>query len=222
MDTNHELRQVFDFTDSDLASNRMGELSQRQLTKLRMGANRNFALSMVMILAVGVLALFTIPNTSSEVSIALFTLAIPTFVAFRLTIGAVMRVAAPNTVQKRTGQVYLRVPMKGFAPPLPPEKLAMLATRRGWFDTSYSSLYMMVIEDQVFALDQQKYAVMSPSVYTVYFLPTMHKIMAVEIVAYSDEKAKRIIDVPEGVPLMPLTSGQPSGLFDRHGEDLKG
>lgn len=223
MDVNEKLKQAFKFTDDDLRENRAGKLSAAQLARLRGNANRNFLILLAILLSIGILTMLSLRGSSNEMLIMLLCLSVPAITAFALTFGAVGRVNNFQTLEKRAGQAYLSTPPVGYAPPLPMEKVSLVMIRRGFFDTL--SMYHMVVDDTLFNLNMEEHEALTPAVYTVYFLPQLrNRIVSLEIIALTDDRTRRMVDLPASDPLgLPtLSAGQSSIIHEPDSEDLKG
>lgn len=190
MDTNQEtaLEKAFNFTVEDLRYNRRGELAPRQANRLRQRASRTFVSVLGVLAILGVLSILTVASSPGELTLFLICLTVPAFVTLAATIGITEASISPRVVSKRTGQVHLAAVPSGYNPPLTDAQSLRLVGRR----MGSTGLYSMVLEDLEFRLSSTEHGALTPAIYTVYFIPTLHKIVAIELVSITDESQPAI------------------------------
>ena len=198
------LQHVFRFTDGDLKDNRQGRLSDSQVSQIRRSTARTPLVIIGILAVLGVLAILSAQPSASELPIFLIFLIIPAVVTLALTVGVTEAAIAPRVVSKRSGQIHLAEAPFGFNPPLTDEEtLNTFTTRRAPLPFSKGNrvkrpvgMYSLLIDDQLFRLSPDEYHALTPSVYTIYFVPTIQKIVAVESVT----APTRTIDVSASLP----------------------
>lgn len=223
MDTTYEttLQKVFRFTGGDLKDNRQGRLSDSQVSQIRRSAARTPLVIIGILGVLGVLAILSARPSASEIPIFLIFLIIPAVVTLALTVGVTEAALSPRVVSKRSGQIHLAVAPFGFNPPLTDEEtLNAFTTRRSPLSLPFGGgnrvkrpvgMYSMLIDDQLFRLSPNEYNALTPAVYTIYFVPTIQKIVAVEL-ASAPERAS---DAAPGLPA-------PAMLDDDDRDTLRG
>jgi len=198
------LQNVFRFTDGDLKDNRQGRLSDAQVSRIRRNAAKTPLVIIGILAVLGVLAVMSAQPDPSELPIFLIFLIIPAIVTLALTVGVTEAAISPRVVSKRSGQIHLAEGPFGFNPPLTDEEtLNAFTPRRSPLPFGNGNrvkrpvgMYSLLIDDQLFRLSPDEYHALTPSVYTVYFVPTIQKIVAVEPVV----APTRTIDVAASLP----------------------
>jgi hypothetical protein len=197
MDVQHEttLEKTFQFTPDDLKQNRQGQLAASQAERLRRNAGRT-ALIIVGILGIlGIMSILSAQASPSELPIFLLCLIVPAVVTLAFTVGVTEAAIAPRVVSKRSGQIHLARAPFDYEPPLDsttaptfPMRQRFLPVRgRFWAPVGQ---YSMVIDDQRFNLSRDEFEALIPAVYNIYFLPTLHKIVSVELVSLAEGAAQ--------------------------------
>ncbi|MCC7446246.1 MAG: hypothetical protein IT324_02465 [Anaerolineae bacterium] len=198
------LQNVFRFTDGDLKDNRQGRLSDAQVSRIRRSAAKTPLVIIGILAVLGVLAVMSAQPSPSELPIFLIFLIIPAVVTLALTVGVTEAAIAPRVVSKRSGQIHLAEAPFGFNPPLTDEETlnafvphrSPLPIGNGKRVKRPVGMYSLLIDDQLFRLSPDEYHALTPSVYTIYFVPTIQKIVALEPVAVPT----RTIDVAASLP----------------------
>jgi hypothetical protein len=185
-DRKARIEQAFNFTEADLRENRQGRLSTAQVDRLRSSARQTLFIILGVLAALGLLTLLSVRISGGELFILISCLTVPALVAFSFTLGTTEAAISPRTVSKRTGQLHLSVLPIGFDPPLKQEQVERLAQRSRF---PRQSMYSMIIEDLEFRLTLEEHAALTPGVYTVYYIPTLNKIVAMELVAVTADGA---------------------------------
>jgi len=195
------LEKVFHFTARDLSENRQGRLSDAQVSRIRREAARTPLLIIGVLGALGILSILSARPSAAEIPIFLLCL----IITLALTVGVTEAALSPRVVSKRAGQVHLAAAPFGFTPPLTDdETLNAFTTHRRFLRFPIGGtggkntpqpigLYSMFIDDQLFRLSPDEYHALTPAIYTVYFVPTIQKIVAVELVSFSER-------APESAP----------------------
>lgn len=216
------LQRAFHFSEQDLRDNRQGRLSASQASRLRAESRQLLFLVVGVLAGVGVLTLLSIRFSSTELFYLISCLTVPSLLTFAFTLGTTEAAIAPRAVSKRTGQVHLSRPGMGiFDPPLQAEDIARLAHSPG-LRLSRAGQFMLIIEDQVFRLAQEEHGALSPSYYTVYYVPQLNKVVAVEPMVPSDTDSLRA-DL-ETLARQVLPGGSPVHIaepLDTLGEDVR-
>ena len=216
------LQRAFHFSEQDLRDNRQGRLSASQANRLRAELRQLLFLVVGVLAGVGVLTLLSIRFSSTELLYLISCLTVPSLLTFAFTLGTTEAAIAPRAVSKRTGQVHLSRPGMGiFDPPLQAEDIARLAHSPG-LRLSRAGQFMLIIEDQVFRLGQEEHAALRPSFYTVYYVPQLNKVVAVEPIVPSDTELLR--DDLETLARQVLPGGGPVHIaepLDSLGEDVR-
>jgi hypothetical protein len=201
------LQKAFKFTADDLKENRQGRLSDTQAARLRREAARLSSLVVGVMAGLGILTILSARPSSGEVIIFLFCLGVPALLTLSMTVGVTEASIGPRVVTKRTGQVHLGYGMLEFTPPLDYDQSARVSRR--WMVGSQGA-YKLIIADQMFRLNRDEFEALALGIYTVYIVPTLNKIVALEL-----------IDI--GVPLAPQEVEQKQtpiyGSYDDEGED---
>jgi hypothetical protein len=204
MDVHHEttVEKTFNFTTKDLSENRQGRLSAPQAERLRRGAARTALIIVGVMGAVAVLAIASSRPSPGDIPMFLLCLIPSALIALALTVGITETALAPRVVSKRTGQIHLAAAPSDYRPPIEPTRLEKVSRRRRWWPGFGNLLapvghYSMIVEDQQFNLTRDEYEALIPAVYNVYFLPTLDKIVSVELVSISVDA------VPEPPPSIP-------------------
>lgn len=200
------LQKVFRFTDGDLRDNRQGRLSDAQVSQIRRSAARTPLVIIGILAVLGVLSILSAQPAASELPIFLLFLIIPAVVTLALTVGVTEAALAPRVVSKRRGQIHLAEAPFGFNPPLTDEEtLNAFTPRRSPIPLPFGNgsrvkrpvgMYSLLIDDQLFRLSPDEYHALTPAVYTIYFVPTIQKIVAVEPVV----APTRTVDVSSSLP----------------------
>ncbi len=177
------IEKAFQFTPKDLIDNRQGILSNTQLSRLRRQATI-LALIIIGVMAVlGILTVLSAGASTDEVPLFLFCLGTPMLITLVATVGMTEMAVMPRVVSKRTGQIHLAVSPYGYNPPLDEESLTEFQPRRrgiGSLRLGRAGMYSMIVDDMEFRLSREEYQSLQPMVYTVYFVPTLKKIVALE------------------------------------------
>jgi hypothetical protein len=198
------LQNVFRFTDGDLKDNRQGRLSDAQVSRIRRSAAKTPVVIIGILVVLGVLAYLSAQPSPNELPIFLIFLIIPAIVTLALTVGVTEAALSPRVVSKRSGQIHLAEAPFGFNPPLTDEEtLSAFAPRRSPLPFGTGNrvkrpvgMYSLLIDDQLFRLSPDEYHALTPTMYTIYFVPTIQKIVAVEPVV----TPTRTIDISANLP----------------------
>jgi hypothetical protein len=185
------LERAFHFTPDDLRENRQGQLSASQVERLRHRSGRTAGIILVILSGLAILTVLSAQPTTGEIPVFLLCLIVPAIVTLVFTVGTTEAAILPRVVSKRTGQVHLAAAPLGYTPPLDDAALNAFPGRRRWLTGlglagSGVDQYSLIIDDQRFSLTQDEFQAFTPAIYTVYFLPTIHKIVSVELVSVSE------------------------------------
>jgi hypothetical protein len=175
------LEAAFGYSGADILRNRAGKLSDAQAAKIRTERYQLFYYVIGALALIGILTLFSFRPNGDEMIAILIGLGIPAGVAYWLMIRPVEQVLRAGEVQRRRGQVYLSVPGMGymtFNPPAPEDKLAQALQAYGW--ANRPGMYMLLIDDVLCRLTLQQHEALVPGLYTVYYVPKLNQIVAVE------------------------------------------
>lgn len=171
------LEVAFNFSPDDLRQNRSGRLSPPQAAALRKNSRR---LAFIVLGVIGGLALLTListPVTANDLSILFLCLVIPAGVTFATTIGATEAALVPGVVSQRSGIAHLAYGISEYDPPF---ELGQRIPRR--FVMGRMGAYSLVLGDSEFILTRDQWQAIRPGAsITIYFLPTLHKIVALEV-----------------------------------------
>ncbi len=196
MDVQHEtiLEKTFQFTPDDLKQNRQGQLSASQAERLRRSAGRTSLIILAILGALGIMSVVSSQPSTRELPIFLLCLIVPAIVTLAFTVGVTEAAIAPRVVSKRSGQIHLAKAPFDYDPPLdvntaptfPARQRLTLGRSRIWMPVGQ---YSMVIDDQRFNLARDEFEALIPAVYNIYFVPTLHKIVSVELVSIAEGAA---------------------------------
>src|SRR5436305_1383751 len=113
---------------------------------------------------------------------------------------------APKVVASRTGTAHMAYGMFGYDPPVE------IQERRFFPRYAMAGGYRMLVGDTKFGLNREQWTLIPPGAHiTVYFLPTIHKIVALEILS-SD------VQLPEPPPIEITAERLPSLPGDDDGD----
>jgi hypothetical protein len=185
-----ELQKAFGFSEQDLQENRRGQLSSAQVSSLRQGASRTAMVIIGVLGAVGVLVLFTAPIPQNEIGVLLLCLVTPALIALGATVGTVENAVGPRLVSKRSGQIHLRYGLMGYKPPVDPSTPIHYARAFG-----AAGNYYMLIGDTEFVITKEQYEALTIGLYTVYFIPTMKRVVSVELIEVSTQNEPELFGV---------------------------
>jgi hypothetical protein len=193
MDVQNEtiLEKTFQFTPDDLKQNRQGQLSASQADRLRRSAGRTALIILAILGVLGIMAILSAQPSTSELPIFFLCLIVPAAVALAFTVGITEAAIAPRVVTKRSAQIHLARAPFGYEPPLDATTAPTFPVRqrfspvRGRFGAPIGQ-YSMIIDDQGFSLTRDEFEALIPAIYNVYFLPTLHKIVSVELVSLAE------------------------------------
>ncbi len=193
MNVYHEttLEKAFNFTPDDLSENRRGNLSATQIERLRRGSVRMAVIILAILAVLGVMSIVSAQLSPDELPIFLLCLIVPAIVTLALTVGITEAALSPRVVSKRTGQIHLASAPFGYQPPLDDEQLLSFGRpQRLWLPWQGGvrrpvGQYSMIIDDQQFQLTPDQYQLLIPGNYTVYFVPTIRKIVSIEPITVS-------------------------------------
>ncbi len=185
------LEKAFHFTPDDLRENRQGQLSASQVERLRRRSGRTAWIILAILGGLAALAVLSAQPTTDEVPVFVLCLIVPAIVTLVFTIGTTEAAIQPRVVSKRTGQIHLAAAPFGYTPPLDEAELNAFPVRRRWvagpgLARGGVGQYSLIIDDQQFTLTQDEFQALTPAIYTLYFLPTIHKIVSVELVSVSE------------------------------------
>jgi hypothetical protein len=185
-------QRAFNFTPPDLIDNRQGRLSEAQLGFLRRRA-ATLSLTIIGILAVlGALSILSAQASSDEVPVFLFCLTMPALITLVSTVGITEMAVLPRLVSKRTGQIHLAAAPADYTPPLDQTTEFEMPVRRNLLRgirPGRSAAYSMIIDDVQFRLSRDEFYALQPAVYTIYFVPTLNRIVAVEPILETPAKS---------------------------------
>jgi hypothetical protein len=198
------LQTLFGFNDADVRVNRIGKLSDNQTARLRAESTNFLYIILAALAVIGILAMFSFRATAGELFTLGTCIVVPGLLAFTYTLGRTNAALKPRVVSKVIGQVHLSTPPVGFQPPLRAEQAALIPQRMGF---GGPAMYMLVVGDQVFALSHDQHAALRPALYTVYYVPTLRKIVALEEMADLNSSARPVpaLDAPAEAPALPPT-----------------
>lgn len=207
-----EIQTLFGFTPEDLRANKGGELSTGQKSMLRNNSRRNALLTMLVIVAVGSLTLFTAVETSQyELNIFLFAMAGSLVAVAYFTIGRAEIAISRNVVEKRSGQLHRRYGGFTWDPPIP--EVAVRGARWVMFGS-----YLIYVQGLALHVDRAQYEALNGAYYNLYLIPSLGRIASLEPLSYvagtGNKRAPISIDqVAETLPAPPaqLPSGEASG-----------
>jgi hypothetical protein len=205
-----ELQKAFGFTEQDLQENRRGQLSGPQIATLRQGASRTATAILAVLGIIGGLVLFTANIPQNELGVLMLCLVTPALIALAATVGAVENAVGPRLVSKRSGQIHLRYGMMSYNPPV---DLSTPVHRVGFAANNGS--YFMLIGDTEFVISKDQYEALAIGLYTVYFIPTLRRVVSVELIEVSATQS-----VPEPAEMLPTAPVAPNySVLDDEGED---
>ncbi|MEP7286069.1 MAG: hypothetical protein ABI947_09915 [Chloroflexota bacterium] len=239
------LEKAFSFTPDDLKENRQGKLSATQAALLRHGAQQVALIVLGVLGTLGIFALISSRPSSGELPIFLLCLIVPAALILAVTVGAAEVAILPGVCATQTGIAHMAYGMFDFTPPLDNRQPAsgnfrqfsrrsgveppLTSTSTGG-STPTNSLrlsyggngtYRLVVNNQRFRLTREQYQEIQPgALITIYYLPTIHKIVALEIVDNNIQLPEPpVMDTPDTV-----TEPLPPSAFDREddGDTLRG
>lgn len=195
------LEKAFSFTPDDLAQNRQGDLSAAQVDRLRRSAGQIALIVLAIIGALGILTILSAQPSTDEVPPLLLCLIVPALFTLAVSVGLTEIAISPRIVSKRSGQVHLAF---GLTPPVPPLE-AEQARKARRFRFGWMGSYSMIVGDQEFVLTREQYESLHPGLYAnVYFVPTIHKVVAVEVVDEDFARATHLRRAAEPAAPQPL------------------
>jgi hypothetical protein len=211
-----ELERVFQFTQDDLRLNRQGKLSPTQQTRLRRVAMQRATPILLILGALGILTLLSVPATTQEVPLFLLCLGIPAIVTFTMTIAMTESAVSPGLVTKRSGQLHLRYGIHNFDPPLS-EQQTWKYNRNiaNWLHNVGN--YSAFINDVQFQISREQFFALVPQVCHVYFVPTIRQIVAIEFVDVGTLPPALVAQPAEPVPAVTDKTQQDFGDSDLRG-----
>ena len=175
------LGNAFGFTEDDLEENRQGRLSNAQIAHLRRSAGTTAIIVIAVLGVLGILSVVSAGPDPQGMPIFLFCLGMPALFTLAFTVVATEIAVSPRVVAKRTGVVHLAYGVFDYQPPLEPNQYRGWGWRRFMFGRI--GAYTMMIGDEEFRLSREQWELLRPSGYAaIYFLPTMHKIVSLEII----------------------------------------
>ncbi len=196
------IENAFHFTSDDLAENQQGRLSYSQVAYLRGKAISLAAIIVAILAGIGVLAYISASPTSGELPIFLLALVIPAAIVLAGTVGATELAIMPGVVSKRTGTLHLGYGITGYNPPL---DYGQQRTGRRWM-MGRMGAYTMIVQDQEFQISRDQWELIHPGAYAaVYIVPTIRKIVAIEIIDHDIKLPDEpILEKPKkGLPPLP-------------------
>jgi hypothetical protein len=198
------LGEAFGFTENDLAENRRGNLTDAQMANLRRSAGQIALIVIGVLGAVGVLTIFSAQPDSSEVPVFLLCLGVPALVTLAFTVFATEAALVPRVVAKSSGVVHLAYGMFAYTPRL--DEGQQRIRRR--FRFGRMGGHTMIIGDQEFTLTRDQWSLLKAGSYAnIYYLPTLHKIVSIEIIAQDIQAPEpEIVHVDAGTPSLPAPS----------------
>src|SRR5713101_6770791 len=175
------LGNAFGFTEDDLEENRQGRLSNAQIAHLRRNAGMTAVIVIAILGGLGILSVVSAGPDPAGMPIFLFCLGMPALFTLAFTVVATEVAVSPRVVAKRSGMVHLAYGIFDYKPPLEANQ------RRGWgfrhFMFGRMGAYTMMMSDDEFRLSREQWELLRPGAYAaVYFLPTLHKIVSLEII----------------------------------------
>ena len=201
---NQSLEKQFHFTEDDLQLNREGRLSRTQMAYLRRRAYSFSAIVVAAIAILGLLSYFSAQPDPPDFAF-MWALIIPVVIVVAGTIGATELAILPGVVSKLNGTVYLAYGMAAYEP-------IREDNRRGRrFMLGRTGAYTLLIQDQEFRISRDQWNLIRPgAIGTVYWIPTIRKIVALEIIDHDLKEIEPILHQAEYVPLP---------LLPDHGDD---
>jgi hypothetical protein len=147
--------QAFNFTDDDLKANRKGALSERQALLIRNDAMRTAGIVCGCLLAVTILGLISARNVAgAEVQFIGFIIVACLIFAFWFYVLRIEAAIRGRSVEAITGEADMMLSMGG---------------------------QRLVIGERMFTLTYSvSYAIRQGSAYTIYWLPSLRKIVSIE------------------------------------------
>jgi hypothetical protein len=198
------LGNAFGFTEDDLVENRQGRLSTAQIARLRLNAGRTAIIVIAILGGLGILSVVSSGPDPQGMPIFLFCLGMPALFTLAFTVIATEVAVSPRVVAKRSGMVRLAYGMFDYKPPLdnppPPPQITPRRPFGGTFDSGPAldnprrrvyrrfifgrmGAYTMMIGDDEFRLSRDQWQLIKAGSYAaIYFLPTLHKIVSIEII----------------------------------------
>jgi hypothetical protein len=205
------LEQAFNFTPDDLRENQQGRLSATQAAYLRHIAQRMALIIIGVLGGLGILTIISAQPDSSDLAGFFLFLIVPAAIVLAVTVGATEMAIAPKVVASRTGTAHMAYGMFGYDPPV--------ETQQRSFMPRYGTAggYRMIVGDTKFGLNREQWSLIPPGAQiAIYFLPTIHKILAIEILDPNIRLAEPpSIDIT-AEPMRPVLPG------DDDGDTLKG
>ncbi len=173
------LERAFHFTSDDLQQNREGHLSGAQAQYLRGKAISLAAIIIVILAGAGLVTFGTGQADPSEYALLTLALVIPAVITLAVTVGATELAISPGVVSKRSGTLHVAYGINGYNPPL--EDMATYQGPR--FMLARPGAYTIFVDDQEFRISRDQWQLLPPGAFAVvYWVPTIRKIVAVEIV----------------------------------------
>jgi hypothetical protein len=195
-----------------MAENRQGHLSTAQAARLRREAIRLAAIIVAFLAGLGVVTIFSARLSASEMFPLFLCLTVPALVTLAFTIGVTENAIGPRTVSKITGQVHLAFGLMDYSPPLDYDQ--RMSADRGMM-LGFAGSYRMIVGNQRFRLSRDEYNALRPAVYTIYYLPTIRKVVAVEWVDIGAPRPRSAEVAETGLPF-------PTSVEDEGGDMLRG
>jgi hypothetical protein len=189
------IENAFHFTSDDLTANREGQLSRTQIGYLRGRAISLSAVVLAILAACGLLAYVSSDQDPSELPVFLLALVIPAAIVLAGTVGATELAVMPGVVSKRTGVLHLRYGIGTYNPPL---DYGQEQAIRRWM-MGRMGAYTMMVQDQEIRLSREQWELIHPGAYAaVYIVPTIRKIVAIEIIDHD-------VTLPDELPMVEKT-----------------
>lgn len=175
------LGNAFGFTEDDLVENRRGHLSDVQIGKLRRSAGMTAIIVIAVLGGLGILSVLSAGPDPEGMPIFLFCLGMPALFTLAFTVIATEVAVSPRVVAKRSGIIHLAYGIMGYNPPLEANQYRGFGWRHFMFGRMGS--YTMMIGDDEFRVSSEQWELLKAGGYAaVYFLPTIHKIVSLEII----------------------------------------
>lgn len=175
-DQENKLQQVFGFTPDDLRENRQGRLTAVQAGRLRGEAARVLYLVVGALALIGIMAMISFRASANELFMLISCLVVPGLITFAFTFGLTESAIGPRVVSKTSGLLHRSYGFTGYEPPLDAGQIRSART----FMFGQQAAYRIVVGEKEFRLDKDRYEALTPGYYTVYFVPTLNKIVSIQ------------------------------------------
>jgi len=191
-DYRSNLEKAFGFTEADLYDNRQGRLAPSQAARLRGHSLRIFLAIVAFLAFVTIPAFLIMDSTPQELTVVLACTILPVVAfTFAFTVAVTEAAVAPRVVSQLSGQIHLGYGVMGYNPPLDNEQVRFART----VFMARAASYRMVISNREFRLSRDEFEALAVGYYSVYFLPSMNKIVAIQRIDPDFKEQSRKSDI---------------------------